>query len=136
VRNAVDATLEITDGNPIPRAIRLDAAHLAAGAFSYGRESERVDVALTATETNGQQVRGTASFLGKLPGRKAPAEDPEVRKERDAEVQRADKLQKDLNSQAAKTRQLERDLKEVRDQLQNEQRRRMVTQSADPAKKQ
>jgi hypothetical protein len=31
---------------------------------------------------------------------------------------------------------LERDLKEVRDQLQNEQRRRMVTQSADPAKKQ
>ena len=135
VRNAVEAMLEITDGNPIPRAVRLDAAHVATGSFRYGRESERVDVALTATEPNGQQVREVTSFLGKLPSQKARAEDPEIRKERDAQTQRADKLQKDLNFQASKTRQLERDLKEVRDQLQIEQRRRLQSQTPDPAKK-
>jgi len=90
---------------------------------------------LTATEPNGQQVREVTSFLGKLPSQKARAEDPEIRKERDAQTQRADKLQKDLNFQASKTRQLERDLKEVRDQLQIEQRRRLQSQTPDPAKK-
>jgi len=134
VRNAVEALLEINDGNPIPRAIRLDAAHLAAGAFSYSRESERVDVALTASEPNGQTVREVTGFLGKLPGERMRAEDPEVRKERDAQAQRADKLQKDLNFQAFKTRKLEKDLKDVLEQLQNEQKRRMAAQSPDPAK--
>jgi hypothetical protein len=64
VRNAVEAVLTITDGNPVPRSIRLDAAHLATGAFTYVRESERVDVALTASEPGGQQVREATSFLG------------------------------------------------------------------------
>jgi proteasome lid subunit RPN8/RPN11 len=134
VRNAVEAVLEITDGNPIPRSIRLDAVHLAAGAFTYSRESERVDVALTASEPNGQTVREVASFLGKLPGQRIRAEDPEVRRERDAQAQRAEKLQKDLNFQASKTRKLEKDLKDVREQLQEEQKRRLAVQSPDTAK--
>ena len=135
VRNATEAVLEITDGNPIPQSIHLDAAHLAAGAFSYGRESERVDVTLTALEPDGRQVREQTSFLGKLPGQKGHAEDPEVRKERDALAQKADKLQKDLNFQFSKTRKLEKDLKDVRDQLQNEQRRRLDNQLPNPGKK-
>ena len=134
VRDAVDGTLEITDGGPIPRFIRLDPAHLALGAFTYARENERVDLALTASQPNGQQVREATSFLGKLPGQKQQAEDPAVRSERDAEAQRAEKLQKDLNSQASRTRKLEKDLKDVREQLQNEQKRRMAAQTPDAGK--
>jgi proteasome lid subunit RPN8/RPN11 len=134
IRNALDAVLEITDGNPIPRSIRLDAAHLAIGAFTYGRESERVDVALSVLQPNGQQVHEVTSFLGKLPSQKARTEDPAVRKERDAMAQKADKLQKDLNSQASRTRKLERDLQAVRDQLQNEQRSKASGASTDPGK--
>ena len=54
VRNAREATLEITDGNSVPRSIRLDRTQLATGSFNYGRRSERVDVALTASEPNGR----------------------------------------------------------------------------------
>lgn len=132
VRNALEATLEITDGNTMPKSVRLDGAHLATGAFSYARENERVDVALIASEPSGQQVKEEANFLGKLPAQKG-AEDQEVRKQRDAEAERADKLQKDVNFQAAKMRKMEKDLKDMRDQM--EQKRRLENQTPDPGKK-
>jgi hypothetical protein len=132
VRNALEATLQISDGNTVPQSIRLDGDHLANGAFTYGRENERVDVALIVSEPTGQMVKEQASYLGKLPGQRIRAEDPEVRKQRDEAAQRAQQLQKDLNDQAAKTRKLEKDLKEMRDQFNNEQRRR---QAADLEKK-
>jgi len=135
VRNASEATLEISDGNTVPQSVRLDGAHLAAGAFSYAREHERVDVTLMASEPNGQVVKEQASFLGKLPARKETAEAPAPHEDRDAEAERADKLQKDLNFQAAKTRKLEKDLQDMREQLQNQQKGRQDTQSPDPAKK-
>ena len=135
VQNAVEGVLEISDGTVIPRSIRLDAAHLSTGLFSYGRETERVELALMVEQPNGQRVREIASFLGKLPGQKIRVDDPEVRKERDALAEKAAKLEKDLNFQASKTRRLERDLNDMRDQLDREQRRRLQTQSAEPTKK-
>jgi len=119
VRNALDATLEISDGNNVPQAVRLDSAHLAAGGFAYARQSERVDVALIASEPGGQLVKEQASFLGRLPAAKPAADDAETAKPKDrgAEVERADKLQKDLNFMAAKTRKLEKDLQDMREQL-------------------
>jgi proteasome lid subunit RPN8/RPN11 len=135
VGNALEAVLEIADGNTAPRSIRLDAAHLAAGVFTYGRESERVDVALTASEPNGQTVRGVATFLGRLPRRRTRAEDPALRQQRDEEAQRADKLQKDLNLQTTRMHKLEKELKDVREQLQSEQKRRPAAQSPDPPKR-
>lgn len=114
VRNALEATLEITDGSPAPRSIRLDSAHLATGSFSYGRESERVDVALTAREPNGRQVREQTSYLGKLPSQN-----------RDALAEKTEQLQKDLDFQASRTRKLEKDLKGMHDEMQNEKRQRM-----------
>jgi hypothetical protein len=126
--------LEITDGATIPQSIRLDAAHLATGALTYSRESERVDVALAATQPDGQTVREVASFLGRLPAQRAASDDPDGRKERDTEAQRAERLQKDLNFQSSKTRRLERDLKDVREQLQNEQKRRQSTRPPEAAK--
>jgi len=133
VREALEATLQIADGNTVPKSVRLDAAHLAAGAFSYARESERVDVVMIASEPTGQQVKEQTSFLGKLPAQKGAAEDEQVRKQRDAEAERADKLQKDVNFQAVKMRKLEKDLKDMRDQM--EQKRRMDNQLPDSAKK-
>ncbi len=135
VRNASEATLEISDGNTVPQSVRLDGAHLAAGAFSYAREHERVDVTLMASQPNGQVVKEQASFLGKLPAQKETAEAPAPHEDRGAEAERADRLQKDLNFQAAKTRKLEKDLKDMRDQLQSQQKGRQDTLSPDPPKK-
>jgi proteasome lid subunit RPN8/RPN11 len=131
VRNASDATIEINDGTAVPRLVLLDAPHLAAGSFTYARSSEHVDVWLMASEPGGQQVKEQATFSGKAAAApKETAEDPvQVKAERDAAVERADKLQKDLNIETAKARKLEKDLKEVRTELQIEQRGRMSKQN-------
>jgi len=118
VRNALDGTLEIVDGNSLPQSLRLDGAHLATGTIIYARQAERVDVTLMVTEPAGQMIKEQTSFLGRLPAQKPPAaDDSQAAKDRDAEAQRADKLQKDLTIQAAKTRRLEKDLKNMREQL-------------------
>jgi proteasome lid subunit RPN8/RPN11 len=122
VRNALEATLQIEDGRSMPLAVRLDGPHLATGSFSYGRDSERVDVTLIAEEPGGGIVKEQTSFLGKLPGQKAMEESPDARKERDALTEKAEKLQDDYNKQAAKTRKLEKDLKDMRDQLESERK--------------
>jgi proteasome lid subunit RPN8/RPN11 len=118
VRNAVDASLQIRDGKNPPRLVPMDGVHLATGTFAYARESESVDITLVVFLPDGQQVREQTSFLGRLPGAKTPADESQVRKERDALKEQTDQLQKDLNSQANKTRKLEKDLKEMRDQMQ------------------
>lgn len=133
VRNALEGTIEITDGNTVPQSVRLDNSHLASGVFVYVRQNERVDVSLIASEPTGQVVKEQRSFLGRLPAPKGAADDPQAIKDRDAEAERAEKLQKDLNFQAAKTRKLEKDLKDMREQL--EQKKQLDTAPPDPAKK-
>ena len=128
VRNALEATLEITDGNTLPQTVRLDTAHLSAGSFTYARENERVDVSLAASEPGGKFVREQTSFLGRLP-QKGAVDPAPAGKASDADAQTADKLQKDLNFQAAKTRKLEKDLKDMREQLEK------TNQAPDPTKK-
>jgi hypothetical protein len=131
VRNALEATLEIADGSTAPKSVRLDGAHLAAGAFTYSREHERVDVTLIASEPDGKTVKEQTSFLGKAPPQISAPADP--RPQNDADQQKVDKLQKDSNFQAAKIRKLERDLKAAQEQLQNQKER--SDQAPDPAKK-
>jgi proteasome lid subunit RPN8/RPN11 len=135
VRSASDATIEINDGNTVPRLVLLDPGHLAAGSFTYARESEHVDVTMMASEPGGQQVKEQTSFLGRLPTPKEPAEDAQLKAERDAAVETADKAQKDLNFVTAKARKLEKDLKDAREQLQIEQKGRLSNPSPDAAKK-
>ncbi|MEI9975889.1 MAG: hypothetical protein WDO73_29815 [Ignavibacteriota bacterium] len=65
LRRAIDATLQITDGDTPVQSVKLDSEHLAAGGFTYARESERVDAALIVTEQGGAVVRALASFLAK-----------------------------------------------------------------------
>jgi proteasome lid subunit RPN8/RPN11 len=130
VRQATDAILEIDDG-PLPRKIQLDVPHLKAGIFTYARQGARVDIKLAIHLPGGQQAHGEASFLGKLPERKPPPEDPEIRKQRDALAQEAAKLKSDLAAEEARTRKLEKSLDEVKKVLQEQQRKRMENQSPD-----
>ena len=131
IQKAGQGVLEIIDGAAPVQSIPLDQTHLEAGAFTYSRQAERVEVRLSV----GDQIKEVASFLGKIPEHKPPPEDPAVRKERDDLRQQAAKLKGDLEFQAAKTRRLEKALNDVKDQLAKESQRRLTNQLPDPVKK-
>jgi proteasome lid subunit RPN8/RPN11 len=130
VRRASDAVLEITDGGPLPAAIQLDTAHLQAGSFTYARTAEKVDVMLVVHQNNGPDFREVTSFLGKLPDRK-PAEDPEAQKQREEMAKQAAKLKADMTFQAAKTKKLEKDVQSMREEMRQQQQRRLNNQVPD-----
>ena len=67
VRNAADATIEISDGQQRPQAITLDQAHLRGGVFTYARQNERVDMKLILHQPDGSRVSEVTTFLGKVP---------------------------------------------------------------------
>ena len=126
VRRAEQGTLVIDDG-ALQQAIQLDPAHLQAGSFTYGRQGERVDVALTVTGPDGQKVREVATYLGKLPGPQSP-EDEEAGKDRNA-------LVKELQSQKARTKKLEKSVDDMRLELRRQQKRkRLENQSPETVK--
>lgn len=131
VRAGTGAILEIADGSPGARGIRLDAAQLQAGLFTYARESDRVDVALIVNQPHGQQVREMTGFLGKLPDRKTAAGDSALRRERDELAAQAAKLKSDLDAQIARNAYLSKRLAQAQADL---QRRRLENQSRDPIK--
>jgi hypothetical protein len=120
IRQDASARLEIIDGGS-PQIIPLDAAHLQAGVFTYGRQSEKVDVKLVVSPAQGNTASEVTSFFGKLPERKPPPESEESKKQREELAAQAAKLKTDLNNQAARTRRLEKDLQEMK--------RRMLNQS-------
>jgi proteasome lid subunit RPN8/RPN11 len=129
IREAKEGLLEISDGGPMPQSISMDSAHLQAGSFTYGRQSEKVDVKLIVRNAEGQEFRQVASFLGKLPDRK-PQEDAEaLRKEREAMAAQAAKMKLDLNWQSVKQKKLEKELQTVRDELRQQQQRRLLNQA-------
>jgi proteasome lid subunit RPN8/RPN11 len=130
VRGASDALLEITDG-PLPVAIQLDAAHLETGSFTYARTTEKVDVKLIVHRKDYPDLREIASFLGKLPNRQ-PAEDPEAQTtQRDETAKQAAKFKADMSAQAAKTRKLEKEVQSMREEMRQQQLRRLNNQVPD-----
>jgi redox-regulated HSP33 family molecular chaperone len=106
----------------MPQAIPLDRAHLQNGFFTYARQSERVDVKLILRQPEGHQFRDVTTFLGKLPAPKVAEPD------RDQAAAEAAKLKSDLESQAARTKKLEQDLKDMRNELRVQQQRRLTNQ--------
>jgi len=128
VSHAVEAVLEISDGGPLPQAITLDQAHLQNGAFTYARQTERVDVKLILHQAEGRQISDVTTFLGKRPPAHTVDPDPEVRKERDRLAEEAAKLKSTVDSQTARTRKLEKDLKTLRDEMKTQQQRRLINQ--------
>ena len=134
VQQGTVGMLEIADGGPLPRSIALDLAHLQTGSFTYARQTEKVDVKLIVRRPDGQESREVTTFLGKLPERKAPVEDEEARKQREELAAEAEKLKTDLNSQAARTRKLEKDVQTMREEIRQQQRKRMLNQLPDGKK--
>ena len=128
VRSALAARLEISDGGPLPQAIALDQAHLQNGFFSYGRQSARVDVKLILNQPDGRQVRDVTTYMGPLPVRQPAAEDPAAVKQRQEMAAQASKMKADLDREAERTRKLEKDLQSMREELQQQQQRRMANQ--------
>jgi proteasome lid subunit RPN8/RPN11 len=125
VQRASDALLEITDG-PLPVAIQLDTAHLETGSFTYARTTEKVDVKLIVHRKDGPDIREIASFLGKLPNRQ-PAEDPT----REDTANQTAKLKADMNAQAVKTKKLEKEVRSMREEMHQQQLRRLNNQLPD-----
>jgi hypothetical protein len=130
VQRASDALLEITDG-PLPLAIQLDAAHLETGSFTYARTTEKVDVKLIVHRKDYPDIREIAGFLGKLPNRQ-PAEDAVAQqKQRDETAKQEAKFKTDMNAQAAKTRKLEKEVESMREEMRQQQLRRLNNQVPD-----
>jgi hypothetical protein len=128
VRQASEGMLQILDGG-VPQANALDLAHLQAGVFTYARQTERVDVTLSASLPDGRQVREATSFLGTPPGL-GTSESPEMRKTREDFAREAAKMKSDMNAQSQRTKNIEKSLAEVQKQLKAEQARRMLNQDA------
>ncbi len=129
LRTASGAVLEISEGSK-PYTIVLDEPHLQAGAFNYARQAEKVDITLTLHQTNAADIREVATFLGKLPDR-TPPEDPQIQKQRDALAKQAAKLKLDLNWQSIKTKKLEKDLQTMREEMRQQQLKRLNNQLTD-----
>jgi hypothetical protein len=129
VRQAAEGMIEIVDG-ATPHANALDAAHLQAGVFTYARQTEKIDVTLTARLPDGRLVREATSFLGRPPDGAPAAENPDVRKAREDFVNETAKLKSDLRSQTARTRTLEKSVEDVQKQLKDQQVQRMLNQDS------
>jgi len=129
-RTGIAATLEIAEGAPAqPQSIPLDRQHLQAGVFTYGRQSEKVEVKLTVRLPDGRNVREATTFLGALPQRQPPPEDPEVRRQREELAQEAAKLKSDLAAQEKRTKRLERSLSDVQKTIRQQQLERLLNQA-------
>jgi hypothetical protein len=127
LRKPREAVLTILDG-PKLRAIPLDAAHLASGAFTYARQTEKVETALAITESSGRSVREQTTFLGSPPA----APDAQAVKERDALRDEAEQLKEDLAKERERSKKLEKEQRYLRDQLEKELRlKRLEKQSPD-----
>jgi hypothetical protein len=90
-----------------------------------------VDVLLIVHQKEGPDVREVTSFLGKLPDRKTAEELDAEQKQREEAARQAAKMKADLNSQAAKTQKLEKEVQTMHEELLRQQLRRLNNQLPD-----
>jgi proteasome lid subunit RPN8/RPN11 len=107
------AKLLINDG-PKQRNVPLDAPHLASGAFTYARETARVEVALTVTPEHGDPFREQTTYLGRTPPAPPPA--PETSAPSDDLQRQNQQLKSDLEKERLRNRKLEKEAQYLRDQ--------------------
>jgi hypothetical protein len=125
---AAGAVLEVLDGSQVPHTFRLTPAQLRAGAFTWGRRSERVDVSL-GVESAGRPVRETASFVGSLPPAPDAQQEAESRRQRDDLAREVERLGSALDAEKEQNRKLALSLQQAQAQLKREQQRRLRNQS-------
>jgi small-conductance mechanosensitive channel len=115
----------------VPLVITLDQAHLQAGSFTYGRQSNRVDVGLTIQAANGRNIREVSTYVGALPEKTLQDPDQSLQKERDALAKETESLKADLKKQAERTRRLENSVDQMRLELIRQQRIRLQNMNPD-----
>lgn len=131
IRRATGGRLSIADVGPKPQEFQLDPTRLQTGNFTYVREGESVTVTLTLDVPGGKPVHELSTFVGKLPKAHAPADNPELRKQRDAAVTDAAKLKQTLDLEVDRNRKLQKALEDARKQLNQQQRKRLGNQLPD-----
>jgi proteasome lid subunit RPN8/RPN11 len=99
IRSAEEATLEIADG-ATHTVVALEKQQLRDGTVSYVRIGDRVEVRLALSEPGGKVRDEFATFIGHA-GKPAP-------------IAATDKLRRELQDQAARVRQLERAVADLR----------------------
>ena len=120
IREAASGTLEIRDGGK-PISIPLDAAQLGRGFYLFARESEKTFLRLAVSRPGAPAVEDTAVFSGPLPKHvPTPAEIEAQRKAEESKKQQ-DKMKADLDNQVNRNRQLQRVVKGLRDQMEQQQ---------------
>ena len=135
VRSASGASLEIADGDAPSSMVVLDARHLVSGVFTYGRRSERVDVTLALDQPSGTKVRQVTSFLGQkppapvAPDNTAQKDLAQARKDREEMSRLAAGLRAQLDAETERNRKLEKQLAAARNQLREQQMRRLSNQA-------
>ena len=156
VQQALSGELSITDGTTMAKRISLDPDHLRSGTFTYGRESDRIDVLMVVTQANGNVLRAGTAFAGKQPEKPVPTPDDQTPKLKadlaaqreqvrrvqaalDDESSQSIKLKHDLATQMDRNKKLEKSLsdatehiKRLEDEQKEQQRKRLGAQ--DPGK--
>jgi len=130
VQHAADGLLTINTGGPAPQEFALDKAHLLSGIFTFGRQTERVDVSLGITQADGRVAREITTFIGKLPDPKA-AEDPQIKEQRDNLSKQVTNMRTDLDAEIARNTKLRKTVDQLSKQLRDQQRSRLVNQAPD-----
>ena len=126
VRGSSQGVLEIADSGSAPKTFPLDAAHLGSGAFTYIRQGEQVDVALSVVQPGGPPLRQTTTFVGKLPDK--PEDVTQIRKQRDDLARQNLQLQSERNIAIDRARKLEQSIAALHAQMQKQQRTRLGNQ--------
>jgi len=116
IQRATSGTLEIVDGKDT-QTIRLSAAELQRGNFTYMRRSGDIQVRMEVQNSYGGKTMEVSRFLGAPPLPAATDELESTRQERDALKDEVSRLQADNARQAERVRQLERTLTILRTRL-------------------
>jgi proteasome lid subunit RPN8/RPN11 len=130
VQQASHGVLSINVEGQALQEIPLDKAHLQSGAFTFGRQTERVDVSLATTQADGNTRREVTTFMGKLPD-KRPVVDPAVQQQRDNLAKQVAKMQADLDEEIARNSKLRKTVDQLSKQLREQQRSRLLNQAPD-----
>lgn len=121
IREANSGTLHISDGGHISD-IPLDPVRLSRGFYLYARQSEKAFARLTIFRSGKPPIEDATSFSGPvIPP--VPTEAELAAQHRAEEAQKSqEKMKTDLANQASRNKQLQRAVKDLRDQIQQQQK--------------
>lgn len=135
IPETLTAILEIVDGSA-KLIFALDSPQLQSGSFTYARRTEKVDVRLILQLPGGKRVEEFASFFGKLPALQPSPEDLERERQREEQALETETIKTELRNQSFRTRNLERTIRSLRNQLREREEERVSPpeQAIQPAK--